>query len=86
MAAHHSFECKLAQHIQGLLQVCPDVLGVLNAAAEAHEVVGDAVLSSLLWALVPVGDDGGLLYEALHTSQRRGNVWQLHRVDDLHQQ
>ena len=32
-------EQTLAQHIQSLFQVVPDVLRVLNAAAEAHEVV-----------------------------------------------
>ena len=29
----------LAQHIQSLFQVVPDVLRILNAAAEAHKVV-----------------------------------------------
>lgn len=68
--------------VQRLRHVCPDVLGVLHAAREAHQVVLDADLGALLGPLVPVADHGGLLDQALHTTQAGRDVGQLAGVDE----
>lgn len=39
---------------QGLVNVIPDILDTLKTTAEPHQVVLDAILSPLLWTLVPV--------------------------------
>ena len=114
VAAHRAALLVLEDGVEGLLHVGPDVLHVLNAAREAHEVVLDAQLAALLHArstsrgsggrcrqkagraprrmrpnppshlraLVPVGDDSGLLDQRLDSAQRGRDVGQPAVVDE----
>ena len=69
--------------IQRLRQIRPHILHVLHTNAEADQVLLDPDLCALLRPEAPVRLHSGHLDQALHATQRRGDVRDLDGVDEL---